>query len=266
MSIRKINPCSVCDNELNMSNTRHECEEIEAESNEGGSLGGRSDDNRPSITGKHYVESVDDDNSFCSATSSHPTYRHELTYNDSTQLCHNISMYNASFRKQLFAAEIDENKTMYNKGHEEINFEQIGEFFNDIKTPQMTNHTASGVINCISATDNSSCVKHAMPYCLTNHMYHVGHIRHVVWKNTYSWNDLPVVLLQDIFVLLTYKQRHQASMVCRSWYYAFYSAKVWETFVLLGATLTRRRFNLCKGYQREICPRKSQVGIRVNKL
>ena len=74
-----------------------------------------------------------------------------------------------------------------------------------------------------------------------------------------GWKELPVILLEDIFVMLTPKQRHQASMVCRPWYEIFYSPRVWETFVLFERTLTRRRFNLYKGYQRELCPRKTQV-------
>lgn len=74
-----------------------------------------------------------------------------------------------------------------------------------------------------------------------------------------GWAELPAILLDDIFVMLTPKQRHQASMVCRPWYEIFYSPRVWETFVLLERTLTRRRFNLYKGYQRELCPRKTQV-------
>ena len=75
-----------------------------------------------------------------------------------------------------------------------------------------------------------------------------------------GWKDLPVILLEDIFVLLTPKQRHLASMVCRPWYEIFYSPRVWETFILFETTLTRRRFNAYKGYQRELCPGKTQVG------
>lgn len=75
------------------------------------------------------------------------------------------------------------------------------------------------------------------------------------------WAELPTILLEDIFTLLTPKQRHQASMVCRPWYEIFYSPRVWETFVLLERTLTKRRFNLYKGYQRELCPRKAQVRL-----
>ncbi|XP_070196393.1 uncharacterized protein [Littorina saxatilis] len=74
-----------------------------------------------------------------------------------------------------------------------------------------------------------------------------------------GWKELPVILLEDILVLLNPKQRHYASQVCRPWYEIFYSPRVWETFVLLERTLTRRRFNLYKGYQRELCPRKTQL-------
>lgn len=76
-----------------------------------------------------------------------------------------------------------------------------------------------------------------------------------------SWAYLPVILIEDIFTLLTPKERHQASMVCRQWYELFYSPRVWETFILLERTLTKKRFNLYKGYQRELCPSKTQVGL-----
>ncbi|KAJ8305277.1 hypothetical protein KUTeg_015822 [Tegillarca granosa] len=75
----------------------------------------------------------------------------------------------------------------------------------------------------------------------------------------YGWMDLPEILLEDIFCLLTPKYRHYASQVCRRWYETFYAPRVWETFVLNSVTLTKRRFNIFKGYQRELCPRKTQV-------
>ncbi|XP_076440898.1 uncharacterized protein LOC143280182 [Babylonia areolata] len=74
-----------------------------------------------------------------------------------------------------------------------------------------------------------------------------------------GWKELPAILLEDIFVLLSPKHRHQASMVCRPWYEIFYSPRVWETFVLFETTLTRRRFSAYKGYQRELCPGKTQL-------
>ncbi|XP_005111999.1 filaggrin [Aplysia californica] len=77
-----------------------------------------------------------------------------------------------------------------------------------------------------------------------------------------TWAELPVILLEDVFTLLTPKERHQASQVCRQWYDLFYSPRVWETFILLERTLTKKRFNLYKGYQQELCPGKTQLCFR----
>lgn len=76
-----------------------------------------------------------------------------------------------------------------------------------------------------------------------------------------EWACVPKILLEDIFTLLTPKGRHEASQVCKHWYDLFYSPRVWETFILLERTLTKKRFNLYKGYQRELCPWKTQVRI-----
>ncbi|GFS17141.1 hypothetical protein ElyMa_001489400 [Elysia marginata] len=77
-----------------------------------------------------------------------------------------------------------------------------------------------------------------------------------------SWANLPMILMEDVLTLLTPKERHLASQVCRQWYDLFYSPRVWETFILLERTLTKKRFNLYKGYQREICPGKTQLCFR----
>ena len=74
-----------------------------------------------------------------------------------------------------------------------------------------------------------------------------------------GWEDLPEILLEEIYTYLTPKERHLASQVCATWYTGFYSPRVWETFVLEKRTLTRRRFNFFKGIQRELCPRKTQM-------
>ncbi|KAL8616012.1 hypothetical protein ACOMHN_014974 [Nucella lapillus] len=84
-------------------------------------------------------------------------------------------------------------------------------------------------------------------------------IESIFHRKLEGWRALPAILLEDIFAMLTPKQRHQASMVCRPWYDIFYSPRVWHSFVLWERTLTKRRFNLYKGYQRELCPRKTQV-------
>ncbi|GFO36642.1 hypothetical protein PoB_006314700 [Plakobranchus ocellatus] len=77
-----------------------------------------------------------------------------------------------------------------------------------------------------------------------------------------SWSNLPMILLEDVLTLLTPKERHLASQVCRQWYDLFYSPRVWETFILLERTLTKKRFNFYKGYQRELCPGKTQLCFR----
>ncbi|RUS85133.1 hypothetical protein EGW08_007097 [Elysia chlorotica] len=77
-----------------------------------------------------------------------------------------------------------------------------------------------------------------------------------------SWANLPMILMEDVLTLLTPKERHLASQVCRQWYDLFYSPRVWETFILLERTLTKKRFNLYKGYQRELCPGKTQICFR----
>ena len=74
-----------------------------------------------------------------------------------------------------------------------------------------------------------------------------------------GWEDLPEILLEEIYCYLTPKYRHLSSQVCSTWHMAFYSPRVWETFVLEKKTLTRRRFNFFKGRQRELCPRKTQM-------
>ncbi|KAK3102902.1 hypothetical protein FSP39_014811 [Pinctada imbricata] len=75
----------------------------------------------------------------------------------------------------------------------------------------------------------------------------------------YGWADLPQILLEDILTMLDPRRRHVASQVCRAWYQAFYAPRVWETFVLKGRVLTRKKFNFFKGYQIELCPRKTQI-------
>lgn len=74
-----------------------------------------------------------------------------------------------------------------------------------------------------------------------------------------TWEDLPDILLEDIFTLLEPRHRHEASQVCRRWYETFYAPRVWEHFTLKGNILTKRRFYIYKGYQRETCPRKTQI-------
>ncbi|KAK3612625.1 hypothetical protein CHS0354_042135 [Potamilus streckersoni] len=78
----------------------------------------------------------------------------------------------------------------------------------------------------------------------------------------YGWVNLPDIILEDVFTLLYPKERHQASMVCHHWYQAFYSPRAWETFILKGRVLTKKKFHPMKGWVREVCPRKTQVCLQ----
>ncbi|KAK7069064.1 hypothetical protein SK128_017452 [Halocaridina rubra] len=64
------------------------------------------------------------------------------------------------------------------------------------------------------------------------------------------WHLLPDLLLEKVFQYLSLSQRYCASMVCRRWYEAFSYPRVWYTFVLHDELLTKRRFNICSGWQK----------------
>ena len=85
--------------------------------------------------------------------------------------------------------------------------------------------------------------------------------------NDGRWIELPDILLEEILSLIIPKYRHEASQVCRRWYYTFYATRVWETFTLLERTLTKRTYSMYKGWTRELCGRKAQVCfLRVGSL
>ncbi|XP_012270779.1 uncharacterized protein LOC105694559 [Orussus abietinus] len=64
-----------------------------------------------------------------------------------------------------------------------------------------------------------------------------------------SWDQLPDILLEQIFSYLTIQERYYASLVCQSWYHAFKLQNVWSTFTLKDTTLTRGKFNYYSGWQ-----------------
>ena len=74
-----------------------------------------------------------------------------------------------------------------------------------------------------------------------------------------KWTDLPDVILENIFIRLSYKDRHHASQVCSRWNAAFYAPKVWETFTLYSGTLTRQVFKTGDVNQKELSARKAQL-------
>ncbi|RZC42746.1 uncharacterized protein BDFB_000327 [Asbolus verrucosus] len=68
-------------------------------------------------------------------------------------------------------------------------------------------------------------------------------------KQYSRWSDLPDLLLEEIFSYLSIREKYYASLVCKSWYRAFYLPYVWSQFVLEDNTLTRGRFNYYSGWQ-----------------
>ncbi|XP_014211697.1 uncharacterized protein LOC106641702 [Copidosoma floridanum] len=70
-----------------------------------------------------------------------------------------------------------------------------------------------------------------------------------VGKSYSDWDQLPDILLEEIFSYLTIRERYYASLVCRNWYRAFKLPYVWSTFVLEDTTLTRGKFNYYSGWQ-----------------
>ena len=67
-----------------------------------------------------------------------------------------------------------------------------------------------------------------------------------------GWDELPTILLEDIFSLLSIDQRYTCSQVCRLWYETFHSPVVWYTFTFNGVLFTRKKFNLYHGYERTL--------------
>lgn len=64
-----------------------------------------------------------------------------------------------------------------------------------------------------------------------------------------KWNELPDLILEEIFSYLNIREKYYASLVCKSWYNAFYLPFAWSEFVLSDSTLTRGRFNYYSGWQ-----------------
>ena len=73
------------------------------------------------------------------------------------------------------------------------------------------------------------------------------------------WEDLPAILLEEIYTLLPIRYRYYCSQVCRSWYETFHSPVTWYTFTFDGLIFTRRKFNLFHGYERILNPYRIQL-------
>ena len=75
------------------------------------------------------------------------------------------------------------------------------------------------------------------------------------------WNYMPIDILEEIFQLLSIKERHLASQVCPHWFECFYSPTIWTTLIVTDKSFTKRKFNYYLGYQRMIDSFKTQVII-----
>ncbi|XP_011307489.1 uncharacterized protein [Fopius arisanus] len=64
-----------------------------------------------------------------------------------------------------------------------------------------------------------------------------------------AWDQVPDIILEEIFSYLTTRERYYASLVCRSWYRAFKLPNVWSRFTLEDMTLTRGKYNYYSGWQ-----------------
>ncbi|OTF76790.1 hypothetical protein BLA29_008421, partial [Euroglyphus maynei] len=77
-------------------------------------------------------------------------------------------------------------------------------------------------------------------------------------RRTY-WNYMPIDILEEIFKLLSIKERHLASQVCPHWFECFYSPTIWTTLIITDKSFTKRKFNYYLGYQRMIDSFKTQT-------
>lgn len=64
-----------------------------------------------------------------------------------------------------------------------------------------------------------------------------------------DWNNLPDLLLENIFSYLNAGEKYNASTTCQSWHSVFYLPYSWHTFIFDDTTLTRRKFNYYSGWQ-----------------
>ncbi|CAF0989096.1 unnamed protein product [Adineta steineri] len=73
-----------------------------------------------------------------------------------------------------------------------------------------------------------------------------------------GWEDLPTILLEDIFSFLSLTYRYNCSQVCRSWYETFHSPVIWYTLTFDGILFTRKRFHFYRGMERIFNPYRTQ--------
>ena len=59
-----------------------------------------------------------------------------------------------------------------------------------------------------------------------------------------GWADLPVILLEEIYSLLSLNDKHNCSLVCWNWNEVFDSPCGWRNFTMKEGTFNYRRYNL----------------------
>lgn len=59
-----------------------------------------------------------------------------------------------------------------------------------------------------------------------------------------NWSDLPLMLLEQIYLYLNIRERYACSRVCWSWYRIFRSARIWRHLVLREGSFSRLRYSL----------------------
>ncbi|KNC31013.1 hypothetical protein FF38_03272 [Lucilia cuprina] len=64
-----------------------------------------------------------------------------------------------------------------------------------------------------------------------------------------NWNNLPDIVLEQVFTYLTPRERYYAGLVCKQWFRAFYLPTVWDNFLVDDRTLTRQKYNYYSGWQ-----------------
>jgi F-box protein 39 len=74
-----------------------------------------------------------------------------------------------------------------------------------------------------------------------------------------TWQDLPVIVLEEIFVMLPLRERYYASQVCKNWLDCFYSPRVWEKLEYQERSFTKKTYSVYQGLQYRFNHRKFQL-------
>ncbi|XP_014667993.1 PREDICTED: uncharacterized protein LOC106809426 [Priapulus caudatus] len=77
-----------------------------------------------------------------------------------------------------------------------------------------------------------------------------------------KWEDLPDIVLEQIYQMLDITHRYNASMVCRHWHEAFYAPRIWETFIFKENMLQRKKFMPYGSWQYQFNPYLAQTVLR----